>query len=252
MKRYSFPSRNATSVRRKRTSAKARKRVSFIDKSNIIPSDITDFIKDYKMTFLSNLDWRHATKSFDSNKKVSDEDLQKIVKSIQLTPASFGLQPYHVHVISDQVIKEKIKSVSWDQAQVANCSHLLVFSSRLDAEQRIEDYMEIASEGSAEAKQALLPYKEMMQGFLLGEKGKGDFNWATRQAYIALGFAMAACAELEIDSCPIEGSDFAEVDQILDLPPHLLSCVLLPIGYRETEPREKVRFSEEDLFTTLS
>lgn len=201
------------------------------------------------MTFISQLEWRSATKSFDSGKKVPDAELQKILNAIQLAPASFGLQPYHVHVITDQDIKDKIQEVSWNQPQIGNCSHLLVFSARIDIEDRIEQYLDIASGGDESKKEALEGYRDMMQGFLLGENGKGDFSWSARQTYIALGFAMAACAELEIDSCPIEGSDYAKVDEILELPINLLSCVMLPIGYREVEPRDKVRFPESDLFT---
>ena len=203
------------------------------------------------MTFLAHLDWRHAAKSFHADRKVSEADLQKILDSIRMSPSSFGLQSYHIHVITDQGMKDKIQEISWNQAQVGTSSHLLVFSARLDVEERIEQYLEVASGGDRAVKKKLNGYRDMMQGFLLGQEGKGDYNWASRQAYIALGFAMAACSELEIDSCPMEGCDFRALDTLLSLPSHLQSCVMLPIGYADMPGREKVRFSEEDLFTII-
>ncbi|MCF7812588.1 NAD(P)H-dependent oxidoreductase [Candidatus Gracilibacteria bacterium] len=197
------------------------------------------------MTFLDHLYWRHATKEFDPKKKVSEKNLQKILEAIRLTPTSFGLQPYHVIVITDQKLKEKIRTLSWDQPQVTTCSYLLVFCARTDSAQRIDQYLEIASEGKSEIREKLVGYEKMMRGSL----GKMDFHWASRQAYIAHGFALAACAELEIDSCPMEGFDPEKLDQLLELPEHFKSIVMLPIGYRKEDPkREKVRFGEEDLF----
>lgn len=197
------------------------------------------------MTFLDHLQWRHATKEFDPTRKVSSSDLQKILDAIRLTPTSFGLQPYHVIVIEDQKLKEKIRPHAWDQPQITTCSHLLVFCARTDSLSRIDQYVEVASEGDEKKKWLLEGYKKMM----LGSSEKMDISWAQRQTYIAQGFALAACAELEIDSCPIEGFDPIQIDKILNIPDHMKSVVMIPIGYRIEDPkREKVRFPEEDLF----
>ncbi|MCF7917759.1 NAD(P)H-dependent oxidoreductase [Candidatus Gracilibacteria bacterium] len=197
------------------------------------------------MSFLSRLQWRYAAKEFNPTKKVSAESLQKILDSIRLTPTSFGLQPYHVIEVTDQKIKERIRPHAWDQPQITTCSHLLIFCARTDSLHRIDQYVEVASEGDEKRKWLLEGYKKMM----LGSSSKMNIDWASRQTYIALGFAMASCAELEIDSCPMEGFSAEEVDKILKLPSHMKSVVMLPIGYRTEDPsRPKVRFGEEDLF----
>ncbi len=202
------------------------------------------------MSFLSHLEWRFATKSFEPNKAVSDQNLQKIKHAIRMAPSSFGLQAFHVEIITDKEVKKNLRDHSWNQPQVTDCSHLLVFSARTDLAERIEDLLDIISEGDAEKKEALQGYANMMRGFAEGKNNDWVGNWGAKQAYIALGFAMAACAEIQVDSCPMEGLDAQQYDEILKHPEHLKTVVVLPIGYRAAEPeRPKVRFPEEDLFS---
>jgi nitroreductase/dihydropteridine reductase len=202
------------------------------------------------MSFLKNLHWRFATKSFDPSKKVSDENLQKIKDAIRLAPSSFGLQSFHVDIITDQALKEKLTEVSWKQAQVTDCSHHLVFSARTDMNDRIEALLDIASGGDAEKKAEMEGYGNVMRGFAENREEGWMLNWAGKQAYIALSFAMAACSELEVDACPMEGIDAAKYDELLNHPDHIKTVVALPIGYRLEGPTyEKRRFSEEDLFS---
>ncbi len=97
------------------------------------------------MSFLSNLSWRYATKKFDTARKVSDADLNKILEAIRLTPTSFGLQPYHFYVISNQDIQDKIQTVAWNQAQVGTASHLIIFTARTDFVANKNEYFELMS-----------------------------------------------------------------------------------------------------------
>lgn len=202
-------------------------------------------------TFLSQLEWRYATKRFNRDKKVKVKKLDKILKSIQYAPTSFGLQPYHVFIVSDVSIREKIKKIAWDQPQIIECSALLVFCTRTDFPKRIDDYLDLASGGNKEVKDKLKGYEDLMKGFVQGMTKDQIRTWNDRQTYIALGFAMAACSELEIDACPIEGFDKIELDKILKLPEYLNSVVMLPIGYRDEVPRNKIRFHKDSLFTTV-
>lgn len=202
------------------------------------------------MTFLQNLNWRHATKAFDPNKTVSDEDLARLKEAIQMAPTSFGLQPFHVKVITDPALRAKIRPVAWDQAQITDSSHLLVFCARTDVLDRINEYFEIATGGNADTRAAMKGYEDLMVGSLSPRSVEDIRHWADKQTYIAHGFALAACAEMQIDSCPIEGFDPAAVDEILELPDHLHSVVMMPIGYRAEEPKHgKVRYPESDLFS---
>jgi nitroreductase len=201
-------------------------------------------------TFLNRLEWRHATKAFDGTKSVTDSDLEKILSGIRMAPSSFGLQPFHVEVIRGKVLREKLFHHAWNQVQITSCSALLVFVAHSKLSSRIDQYIEGLSAGNAQARAGLKDYEEMMKGALVNRSPEEQRTWATKQAYIALGFGLAACAELGIDSCPMEGFNSPEFDKLLDLPEGQFSSVLLPIGYADSSvlKRPKFRFPHGDLF----
>ena len=84
-----------------------------------------------------------------------------------------------------------------------------------------------------------------------------NFNHAAKQAYIAFSQAITAAAFEGVDSTPMEGFDPNALDEILGLKEKgLRSCVVLPLGYRDSEKDwlvnlKKVRKSKEDLVTVL-
>lgn len=202
------------------------------------------------MPFLSQLNWRFATKVFDASRPVSEQHLKQILDAIRQAPTSFGLQPFHVYVLSDLALREKMKASSYNQPQVTDASALLVFCSRNDMSDQIDRYINTASGGDAEAAKNMEGLRKMLTNSLLSRTPEDLMAWAAKQTYIALGFGLAACAELEIDSCPMEGFNAQEIDKILELPPHIHSQAYLAIGYRKEGPRyPHVRFSEDALFT---
>lgn len=198
------------------------------------------------MTFLNNLEWRYATKKFDG-KKVPDEAVEKILEAIRMAPTSFGIQPFHVTVVTDEALKAELKPHAMNQEQITTNSHLLVFSVNTDTDKRTDDY--IALSAAAHGKE--VGEKETGFGTMVKSFAKqGGEEWAARQTYIALGFALAAAAELNIDSCPMEGFDPSGFKGKLNLPENLNPKVLLPIGYRTADAvsSPKVRFGKDDMF----
>jgi len=200
--------------------------------------------------FLSHLEWRHATKAFDKSKPVPEAHLNLILQAIRMAPTSFGLQPFKVEVIQDQSLLEKLFPHSWNQKQIITCSALLVFVARTNLEGRITDYIAAATGGNAEMQAQIRGYEGMMRSTFNGRAEEDLKAWAQKQAYISLGFAMAACAELKIDSCPMEGFVGAEYDKILGLGKGEYSSVVLAVGHRDpaVPALPKVRFSDKDLF----
>jgi len=169
-----------------------------------------------------------------------------------MSPSSFGMQPYHFYVVSDKATKLKLKEKGYNQQQFEDASHILIFCGRNDLLNRVNTYFEIASGGDEARRKSMEGYEKMMKGAAESRKGDEAMNWACKQAYIALGFAMAACAELKIDSCPMEGFDPVAFGEILKVPSNMKVAATLSIGYRNDLPHlEKVRFSNEDLFTEI-
>jgi len=204
------------------------------------------------MSFLENLNWRYATKKFDSTKKVSDENLQKIRDAIRMAPTSFGVQMFSVIEVVDTEIRNKIKDVAWKQSQITDSDRVFVFLSRNDGEARIDKMFAEMSGGNEEVrKNSLKEYEDMVRSSVLRHDPKDLLNWSAKQAYLALGFALAAAAELNVDSCPMEGFDATKVKEILGLGDEFMPVVMLPVGYRdETDEylkKSKFRFPESEI-----
>ncbi len=181
-----------------------------------------------------DLNWRYATKGFDANAKINASDIQDLVEVIRLAPSSFGMQPFKILVISDQDIKLKLQAASYDQAQIGDCSHLIVFC--IDKEvtsAHVDQYVDLICETRDMPKESLTGYKNSIAGFVNGKPAEVKLEWARQQAYLALGFLLYACAEKKIDACPMEGFVADAYDEILDLKDQgLTTCVLAAVGYR--------------------
>ena len=206
---------------------------------------------------VENRIWRYATKKFDISKKISNENLELLLEATRLSASSYGLQPYHIYVITDEAIRAKLKPVSWGQSQVTDASHLFVFANQIDFKgELVDDYLQNVSETRNIPIDELKEYGEFAKSKLVDLSIQAKENWAAKQVYLALGNLMQAAAELKIDTCPMEGFDTEAYNKILGLnKKNLNATIVLPIGYRsaedETQYYPKVRYSKEKLFTHL-
>lgn len=204
--------------------------------------------------YLDALNWRYATKIFNSSKKVSAEDLEKLMAGIQLSASSYGLQPYEVFIIEDTQVREKLKSVAWNQSQITDASHLIVFASYTEiSEEHVEAYLKIISETRNVPIEDLSGFRTMLHNTILKLNSKDQAIWTAKQAYIALGNLLSAAANMKIDTCPMEGFNAEEFDKLLGLKSKgLTTTVIAPIGYRseqdKTQFAPKVRKSKKQLF----
>ncbi|MBU2981270.1 NAD(P)H-dependent oxidoreductase [Lentibacter algarum] len=210
-----------------------------------------------KTPLIERLNWRYATKKMDPAKPVSEDKVAQIVEAIQLAPTSSGTQPFELFVITNPETRAEIRKVAWDQTPITDGSHLLVFAAwdnytaeRIDA---VTDQLK-AERGDLPL---LTAYYDNLKNTYLPRDASVNHDHAARQAYIALGLAMAAAAELEVDATPMEGFDPDKVDEILGLKDKgLRSVVIMPLGHREEGadwllPMPKMRKPLEKLVTRL-
>ncbi len=186
------------------------------------------------MDIIKALEWRYASKKM-SGQPVPQEKIDVILKSIQLAPTSMGLQPFTILVITDPEIKKQIQPIAYGQTQVVDCSHLIVFAawSDISAEQ-VDEYIAHAAKTRNMPVEGLADFKAGLMRTITNNTTEQNFAWASRQTYIALGFAMAAAATEEVDSTPMEGFKPAELDQLLGLNEKgLRSVTMLAVGYRD-------------------
>ena len=209
-------------------------------------------------TLLQQLRWRYAVKKFDPARKISAEDWQTLEQALVLTPSSFGLQPWRFVVITDQETKDKLVPISWGQRQVAEASHVVVFSVRQPlTESDVDRFVARTSEVRGTPIESLAGFKKMMMGSLVPPPADVNIHhWAALQAYIALGNFMTAAALLGIDTCPMEGFVPPQYDEILGLLEQgLTAAVACAAGYRATGDKyaslPKVRFPASKLIVHI-
>jgi nitroreductase / dihydropteridine reductase len=209
------------------------------------------------MELLEKLNWRYATKVM-NGKKISQEKINNIIEAISLSPTSSGLQPFEVYVITNQELKDQIKPIAWNQSVVSDCSHLLVFAAwDTYTEDRINKMFDLVNEERGFKNEGWENYRQMLLKAYPPREAIKNFNHAAKQAYIAFANAITAAAFEGVDATPMEGFDAKALDEILNFNEKgLRSCVLLPLGYRDTEndwlvSLKKVRKSKDDLITQL-
>lgn len=205
------------------------------------------------MKFQEALNWRYATKSMTGG-EIPEEKLANILQAIQMAPTSIGLQPFSVIHVKDQDLKEQIKPVAHGQTQITDSSDLLIFAAWDEiTQERIDDYIRLTGDIRELSDEELQPVRNMVNG-VASRSLEDQFNWSARQAYIALGFGLAAAAIEEIDATPMEGFKNEELDELLNLPSHnMKSVAMLALGYRDDEndwlaPMKKVRRPKDELF----
>ena len=210
------------------------------------------------MKLIDSLQWRYATKKFDATKKVSQEHIGKLQEVLQLSASSYGFQPYKVLIIEDKDLREKLKPISWDQTQITDSSHLFVLCSYLEfTPEMVDDYLKHKSEVQGIPLEKLDFYSKFMKEKMEEKSPEVMKHWTAKQTYLALGNLLAACGELQIDSCPLEGFEAKAYDELLGLTEKgLTTTVLTAIGYRskddDNQGLPKVRKNKEDLFEVIS
>ena len=206
---------------------------------------------------IDDLNWRYATKKYDSEKKISAKDFEIICESLRLVPSSYGLQPVKYIVVNDKSMREKLLPLAYNQLQITDASHLIVICSyRNISPNMVGEHLSLMSETRNIPLEDLSKFGQNMDASFAKLSAEELCEWTAKQAYISLGHIMHTCANLRIDATPMEGFNKKSFDEALDLTSkNLQSVLLLAVGYRSPEDNlarmAKVRKSTEDLFETI-
>ncbi len=193
------------------------------------------------MNIIDSLKWRYATKKFDNERILPQEKIDILIEAFNLTATSYGLQPLKLVVIKNKELQNELTQHSWNQKQVADASHLLVFCIEKNiGEEYIKKYFDHVKVTRNTPEEVLKPFKEQLVSSFESKPEEEISNWATKQAYLAMGNLLTVCAIEKIDACPMEGFIPEKYNEVLQLDKKGLSSVLvLPIGYR----------AEDDMFS---
>ena len=190
------------------------------------------------MDVLDALKWRYAVKKFDDKKKLTEQQLEKVLESISLTATSMGMQLMNFIVTENLEIRKKIQPIAYNQPQVTQASHLIIMCRKTKVEQKdISEIVNITSDLRGIELENLTGYQEMLESSLKMPPAQ-QIAWMENQVYLAMGNLLTVCAVEQIDACPMEGFDRAKLDQLLDLDSMGLKSVLMcPIGYRAADDK---------------
>ncbi|GAA3741542.1 MULTISPECIES: nitroreductase family protein [Flavobacterium] len=208
------------------------------------------------MNLIENLKWRYAAKAY-SNVKLAEEKVDQILEAINLSASSCGLQSYRVFVVSNPEIQKKLGADSYNR-QIESCSHLLVFAALNNmSSSYIDNYMAMTEKQRGLDAGALSGFRNGLHAYFNAINSEQKALWAAKQAYIALGTALIAAAELKVDATPIEGFNASIIDEVLGLKEKgLHSTVILALGYRDLEKdymatMKKVRLPIDEMVTKV-
>lgn len=205
---------------------------------------------------VERLQWRYATKRFDPSFRLSPEVWRALERTLVLAPSSFGLQPWHFVVVTDAAMKARLQPASWNQPQIVEASHLVVFAHRKNyGAADLTHYLERVASVRGVTRESLAGYEKVV----LGHIQRPGFNvdeWTRRQTYLAVGSLLTAAATLGVDACPLEGIDPPQYDQLLGLGAKgFASVCAVALGRRAADDRyaelAKVRFEASELITRI-
>lgn len=201
-------------------------------------------------TFKEAMDFRHACKLFNEDKKISDESIREILEAARKSPSSFGMEPWKFLVITNDELKAKLRPHCWNQPQITTCSHLVIILAAIDSV-KVESGVVKKRFVRREMPQEKLDFYMDLYAKHLYKTLSSDENilcWTARQTYIAAANMMTCAATLEIDSCPIEGFDKEDVESVLnlDITKYQLSLVVA-FGYRVNEQSTQLRLDFDDI-----
>ncbi|GAK08937.1 NAD(P)H-dependent oxidoreductase [Geomicrobium sp. JCM 19038] len=214
-----------------------------------------------KQLLLDAAHFRHATKAFDPDQKISEEDFSFLLEIARLSPSSIGLEPWKFIVVQNEAIRKELSTYSSGAVkQLETASHFVIILARNDARYDSEyaRHMMTNVKGMPEEtfEQHILPAYRTFQDTNINilNRDRTLFDWASKQTYIALGNMMSAAAGIGIDSCPIEGFHYEKVTSFLQQKgivneddPYDVS-VMVAFGYRANEPNvSKVRQSQQEI-----
>ncbi len=207
---------------------------------------------------LQSLQWRYAVKQFDATKKISESVWSVLEEALVLTPSSFGLQPWKFLVVTDSAVRQQLMVHSWNQPQVVDCSHHVVFAIHKNlGEAQIDRFLNSTAITRGIPRESLDGYRGMMVGNLVQGPRSAIINeWATFQSYIALGNFMTSAAVIGVDTCPMEGIDAGKYDEILGLlGTEYQTVVACAAGYRASTDKyaslAKVRYPKSELIQRI-
>jgi nitroreductase/dihydropteridine reductase len=185
------------------------------------------------MNFLNKMKNRYTVKKYNPQGKVSEEQIAALKEILNLSPSSINSQPWNFIFVNDPELKKQLADKSYfNKEKILDSSHLIVFQALKNPEDFEKQIEGVLPEGS------VAYYKNFVK-----PKGETEIkSWLKHQVYLSLGVLLSACADMEIDSTPMEGIQPEEYDAILNNEKYE-TLFALTIGERDEADSNQPKFN---------
>ena len=176
---------------------------------------------------------RRSIKHYDTAHKLTEQEIAKLMSLAMLSPTAFNVQHWRFVLVTDPVLRQQIRAVSWNQAQVEEASLLIVLTADLQA------WAKQPQRYWANAPQAVQDYLVPAIGHYYENNERAQRDEAMRSCGIAAQTIMLAAKEMGYDTCPMDGFDFDAVGKLLNLPADHTPAMFITVGkaIKEAQPR---------------
>lgn len=188
---------------------------------------------------------RRAVKQFDPEHRLSEPEVESLISLAMLSPTAFNIQHWRFVLVRDPELRQQIRQVAWNQAQVTDASLLVILCADLKAWQKQpERYWRNAPQA---AQDFLLP---AIRDYY-HDKPQVERDEAMRSCGIAAQTLMLSAKAMGYDTCPMDGFDFAAVGKLIRLPPDHVISMFVAIGkaLQPAQPRGGQLAIQEVVFT---
>lgn len=193
--------------------------------------------EDTSALILNQLNWRYATKKFNADKKLSQETIDNLLNFVNLSASSYGLQPYRVLNIESSEMRAKLAAPSYNQSQITEASHLIVFAAVTNLDDEFVDrFINLTAKTRNIPAESMNEYAGAIKASIQHRDLAARISWSARQAYIAMGTLLQSAAMLHVDACPMEGFSAELYDTVLGLKEHNLTALaVVTLGHRSED-----------------
>jgi nitroreductase len=176
---------------------------------------------------------RRSIKHFDIAHKLSEQEIAKLMSLAMLSPTAFNIQHWRFVLVTDPVLRQQIRAVSWNQAQVEEASLLIVLAADLQA------WAKQPARYWANAPKPVQDFLVPAIGQYYQNNTQAQRDEAMRSCGIAAQTIMLAAKEMGYDTCPMDGFDFDAVAKLLNLPADHTPAMFITVGkaIKQAAPR---------------
>lgn len=170
------------------------------------------------------IETRRSVKHYDAAHQMTAAEIEELLAYAILSPTAFNIQNWRFVIVKDKALRQKIRAVAWDQAQVTDASLLVILCADLKAwEKQPERYWRNADQS---VQDFLIPaIRQYYEG-----KDQVQRDEAMRSCGIAAQTLMLAAKAMGYESCPMDGFEFDKVAQLINLPADHVIAMFVAIG----------------------